>query len=125
MISLDIDRFKAVNDTFGHDIGDVTLKALAQLLKRSCRKNDTACRMGGEEFMMFFPDTSVEAAADIAERLRKEVAAAKIETVGHITISLGVTVWPSGVDSVSQALKRADELMYQAKQAGRNQVVAG
>ena len=59
------------------------------------------------------------------ERLRKEVAAAKIETVGHITISLGVTVWPSGVDSVSQALKRADELMYQAKQAGRNQVVAG
>ena len=125
VISLDIDRFKAVNDTFGHDIGDVTLKALAQLLKRSCRKNDTACRMGGEEFMMFFPETSVEAAADIAERLRKEVAAAKIETVGHITISLGVTAWPSGVDSVSQALKRADELMYQAKQAGRNLVVAG
>jgi diguanylate cyclase (GGDEF)-like protein len=125
VISLDIDHFKAVNDTFGHDIGDVTLKELARLLKRSCRKNDTACRMGGEEFMMLFPDTPLDAATDIAERLRKEVAASEIETVGHITISLGVTVWPAGPDSVSRVLKRADELMYQAKQGGRNRVVAG
>ena len=125
VISLDIDHFKIVNDTYGHDSGDVALRVLAQSLKRSCRKNDTACRLGGEEFLMIFPETSLEVATDIAERLREEVAASEIDTVGHITISLGVTMWLPDDDSVASVLIRADELMYQAKKEGRNRVVAG
>lgn len=123
VVSMDIDHFKRVNDTFGHGVGDVTLRAIAQLMQQNSRTNDLPCRVGGEEFVLLLPGSSLQIAADVAERLRASIAAADIETVGHITVSLGVALWHPAGDSISAVLQRADQLLYQAKQGGRNRVV--
>lgn len=125
VISLDIDHFKRVNDTFGHDTGDDVLRQFAELLRQSCRERDLPCRVGGEEFILLLPEASVRTAIDVAERFRARQEATPIEPVGQITVSLGVVHWsPRGGRSVQDVLKRADELLYQAKQAGRNRVMA-
>lgn len=123
VISMDIDHFKRVNDTFGHGVGDETLRAIANLMKQNSRSNDLPCRIGGEEFVLLLPNSSLRAATDVAERLRASIEAANIDTVGHITVSLGVALWSPGCDSVSAVLEKADQLMYQAKQNGRNRVM--
>ncbi|WP_087500558.1 sensor domain-containing diguanylate cyclase [Pseudomonas sp. SID14000] len=123
VISVDIDHFKQVNDTFGHDVGDETLKAVAELMKQNSRPTDLLCRVGGEEFVLLIPNSSISAAVDIAERLRLSIASTALEAVGHITVSLGVALWRSG-SSMDDAFHRADQLLYRAKQQGRNQVVA-
>ncbi|WLI05272.1 diguanylate cyclase [Pseudomonas sp. FP597] len=123
VVSLDIDHFKRVNDTFGHAVGDETLRAIAALIQQNSRSNDLACRVGGEEFVVLLPNSSLQAAADVAERLRHSIAAATIDTVGHVTVSLGVALWRPGGDSISAVLERADQLLYRAKQDGRNRVV--
>jgi diguanylate cyclase (GGDEF)-like protein len=82
------------------------------------------CRVGGEEFVLLLPNSSLQAATDVAERLRASIEAADIVTVGHITVSLGVALWHPDGDSISAVLERADQLLYQAKQNGRNRVVA-
>ncbi|WP_232001850.1 sensor domain-containing diguanylate cyclase [Shimwellia blattae] len=120
IISVDIDHFKRVNDTFGHDVGDYVLQCLARIMADSCRDTDYACRVGGEEFYLILPDTPVQATIDISERIRGVVEQTTIEGVGNITISCGVTGWPGEDRSVKAALKKADELMYQAKRNGRN-----
>lgn len=122
VVSLDIDHFKQVNDNFGHDAGDEVLKRLAQLMKDGSREGDELCRVGGEEFLMLLPDVDVEAAARVAERLRRKVEAAVIEPVGRITISLGVAHWPQHGATVEELLKCADAMLYQAKRGGRNRV---
>ena len=124
VISMDIDHFKQVNDTFGHDVGDVTLRTLAQLMQRCCRDVDLACRVGGEEFTLLLPDITTADAALVGERLRVLVEQTEIEMVGHITVSLGVASWPRDGELVAEVMKNADELMYQAKRAGRNRLVA-
>lgn len=124
VVSMDIDHFKRVNDTFGHGVGDQTLRAIAELMQHNSRSNDLPCRVGGEEFVLLLPNSSLQAATDVAERLRASIEAAEIVTVGHITVSLGVALWQPGGDSVSVVLERADKLLYQAKQGGRNRVVA-
>ncbi|MGC5698565.1 diguanylate cyclase [Pseudomonas sp. NFXW11] len=124
IVSMDIDHFKRVNDTYGHAAGDVTLQVIANLMRQNLRSDDLACRVGGEEFMLLLPNSSLRAAADVAERLRASIEAAQIETVGHITVSLGVTLWRPGGVSLADALEKADQLLYQAKQQGRNRVVA-
>ena len=121
---MDIDHFKRVNDTFGHAAGDETLRAIAQLMQQNSRSNDLPCRVGGEEFVLLLPNSSLQAAIDVAERLRASIDAAAIETVGHLTVSLGVALWHPGTDSIAVVLERADQLLYQAKQNGRNCVVA-
>ena len=123
VISVDIDHFKRVNDTFGHDVGDETLRSVAGLMKQNSRPSDLLCRVGGEEFVLLLPDSSIAAAVDIAERLRLSIASTALETVGHITVSLGVALWRSG-DSMEDVFHKADQLLYRAKQQGRNQVVA-
>ncbi|PLQ02438.1 GGDEF domain-containing protein [Cupriavidus pauculus] len=123
VIALDIDHFKRVNDSFGHDIGDVVLQRLADMMRQASRATDLAFRVGGEEFLMLLPDMHTGSAGDAAERLRRLVEQTTIEPVGHITISLGVTTWPHDAASLAEALKDADTLMYQAKQAGRNRTV--
>jgi len=123
VVSMDIDHFKRVNDTFGHGVGDETLRAIAQLMQQNSRTNDLPCRVGGEEFVLLLPGSSLQIAADVAERLRASIAAADIETVGHITVSLGVALWHPTGDSISAVLERADQLLYQAKKGGRNRVV--
>ncbi|WP_460069801.1 sensor domain-containing diguanylate cyclase [Pseudomonas sp. H2_E05] len=123
VVSVDIDHFKRVNDTFGHAVGDHTLRAIAALMQQNSRSNDLACRVGGEEFVLLLPNSSLQAAADVAERLRCSIAAADIDTVGHITVSLGVALWHPASEPISAVLERADRLLYQAKQEGRNRVV--
>ncbi|TFW38588.1 sensor domain-containing diguanylate cyclase [Pseudomonas putida] len=122
VISVDIDHFKAVNDTYGHGAGDETLREVARLMKQASRPDDLVCRLGGEEFALLLPNSSISVAKDVAERLRAVVASAQFETVGHITISLGVALWKTG-EPVIATFEKADQLLYRAKALGRNRVV--
>jgi len=125
VILLDVDRFKSINDTFGHQEGDHTLQQLARLLDRSTREGDIACRYGGDEFVLVLPDTSLGAAIDKAAALRKDFEALERDELPQVTISLGVACSPDHGDEGGQILLVADRALYQAKQRGRNQVCAG
>lgn len=120
LMMLDIDHFKAVNDTFGHDAGDLALRSLALLIKDNIRENDIACRYGGEEFVIIMY-CDVEIAARRAEQIRKVVEVEQIPVVGNITVSIGVAGYLEGMDSEA-FFKLADKMVYDAKESGRNQV---
>ena len=128
VVIADIDHFKRINDSFGHDVGDEVLKEFAARLATNLRSIDMPCRYGGEEFVIAMPNTQAEYAALVAERLRRDVAAAPFQIGGRdpatITASFGVASTGPGIDTVDRLLKRADEALYRAKQAGRNRVVA-
>ncbi len=121
LIMLDIDHFKQINDTFGHDVGDRVLTQLGEILGAEIRGPDRVARWGGEEFMILLPETGLTAAAWAAERLRRHVAVSGFEGPERITISLGVTVC-NGQEERSDLLKRLDDALYRAKQHGRNRV---
>jgi len=125
VLMLDIDKFKSVNDTYGHDIGDVVLKETARVLKASTRRNDTAARMGGEEFFVICPGADLDEARMIGERIRLRVESNHI-TVGefdrNVTISVGVAQSLPGVTDVDHLMRLADEAVYVSKSNGRNQV---
>lgn len=123
VISMDIDHFKRVNDAFGHDVGDKVLQAFADLLRQNCRDGDVPCRVGGEEFILLLPLTGLADAAEVAERIRRSLAEAVMPPAGQVTLSLGVACWTADRSDVAATLKEADELLYQAKQAGRNRVM--
>lgn len=123
VITVDIDYFKRVNDTYGHNVGDLVLKELARLMQECSRSSDIACRVGGEEFLMLVPETNSDSVQQVAERLRSRVADTLMPHGGYITISLGVASWPSDDPSISQVLRYSDEMLYQAKREGRNRVV--
>jgi len=125
----DIDRFKVVNDTYGHDAGDEILKEFAARLRATVRGADLACRYGGEEFVVVMPDTMAEMAANIAERLRMSIEGKPfvLRSSGqeiNITASLGISCNSPNVETPEQLLKEADNALYDAKRAGRNRVVA-
>ena len=127
VIMLDIDHFKHINDTNGHQVGDQVIILLAETITAHLRKSDFAARFGGEEFVILLPSTSLSNAQSMAEKLRKEVETLTLKlaegTEVHFTISLGVsTVEIMTETSVEPALKRADDAMYLAKEAGRNRV---
>ncbi|QXH59141.1 sensor domain-containing diguanylate cyclase [Pseudomonas maumuensis] len=123
VVVLDIDHFKQVNDSHGHDIGDLVLQRLAGLMRGTCREGDLLCRTGGEEFLMLLPGAALEVATAIAGHLRLNVEYTPIEPVGGITISLGVASWqPLAGDDPADTLRRADHALYRAKQQGRNRV---
>lgn len=117
---IDIDHFKQVNDSFGHGAGDRALKSLARIIQSCIRKEDCACRVGGEEFIILLPNTSLRTAYEIAERLRRKVADTQLPDIGSITVSIGIAEWPRQASTPIQALKKADLAMYKAKQQGRN-----
>jgi two-component system cell cycle response regulator len=125
---LDIDFFKSVNDTHGHDAGDDVLREFALRIKRSIRGIDLACRYGGEEFVVIMPETDMAVAAMVAERLRRRIAADPFaiqqgaRTV-PVTISIGIAAMRGKDDNAANILKRADQALYQAKRDGRNRVV--
>ena len=122
-IVLDIDHFKRVNDSHGHEVGDQVLRRLAELMRRCCREGDLLCRTGGEEFLMLLPGASLAVAAVVAERLRVTVQNTPVQPVGSVTVSLGVARWAGEAGSEpAQALSEADRALYQAKQEGRNRV---
>ncbi len=123
-IMLDIDHFKQVNDSFGHDTGDRVLQQIAVILQRMSRASDVVSRFGGEEFLLILPDTPAEAARALAERIRASIAAEALLVDGQriaITVSLGVTTI-AGETDLDQLASEADQAMYQAKRAGRNRV---
>ena len=120
-IAIDIDHFKMVNDTFGHGVGDTVLQELAVLMKASSREHDLCIRVGGEEFLMILPNCTAELTTEIAERLRLNVANHHFATVNEVKISLGIAEWPRHDEDTTNVLKLADEMLYAAKKAGRNQ----
>jgi len=124
---IDMDFFKAVNDTYGHDTGDAVLREFALRLRRNIRGVDLACRYGGEEFVVLMPDTDYRQAQGVAERVRMAVAERSFEIASGrgltITISVGLALNESQVDSPEALLKRADVALYRAKREGRNRVV--
>ena len=128
VLVLDIDFFKAVNDTHGHDAGDDVLREFAVRLKKSIRGIDLACRLGGEEFVVVMPDTDMAVATMVAERLRRRIAADafpihKGEKKVAVTISVGLAAVAGPDDGAANVLKRADQALYRAKRDGRNRVV--
>ncbi|MFN7101737.1 MAG: PleD family two-component system response regulator [Pseudorhizobium sp.] len=125
----DIDRFKQVNDTYGHDVGDEVLKEFASRIRSTVRGADLACRYGGEEFVVVMPDTNADTASMIAERLRSLIENEPFilrssGTKLHITASLGIACNDKGAETPEQLLKQADKALYEAKNGGRNRVVA-
>jgi two-component system cell cycle response regulator len=125
---MDIDHFKAVNDTHGHDIGDEVLREFANRISANIRGIDLACRYGGEEFVVVMPDTDVDFAYTIAERLRKSVETTPIEISRapgalNVTISIGIAASAGGDDNAEKLLHRADQALYRAKREGRNRVL--
>ncbi|MCX8087232.1 MAG: GGDEF domain-containing protein [Rhodocyclaceae bacterium] len=126
VLMLDLDFFKQVNDTHGHEAGDKVIKTLADILQRNVRSSDMAVRYGGEEFMLLLLDTGAEAALKVAEKIRADVEATKIPLPGGMlqkTISIGVAEFPNDSDSFWQVVKFADVALYKAKATGRNKVV--
>lgn len=127
LLVIDIDHFKVINDTHGHLLGDKVLRAIAQILRACVRGGDVAARIGGEEFAVLLPETPVNGAVAVAEKIRAAIGKMRLkridrdESVGDISVSVGVGSVNSG-DTFEQSLERADAALYAAKRAGRNQV---
>ncbi len=128
VLVLDIDYFKSVNDTYGHDAGDDVLREFAIRLRKSIRNIDLACRYGGEEFVIVMPETDMGVATMVAERLRRRIAAEPFAIqqdmrLLDVTISIGIAARQEAGDTAATILKRADQALYRAKRDGRNRVV--
>jgi two-component system cell cycle response regulator len=126
---LDIDHFKSVNDTHGHDAGDDVLREFATRVRKSIRGIDLACRLGGEEFVIIMPETDMGVATIVAERLRRRIASEAFPIhqgakALEVTISIGIAALDAADDNAASILKRADQALYRAKRDGRNRVVA-
>jgi diguanylate cyclase (GGDEF)-like protein len=125
LLMCDIDRFKSVNDTYGHDAGDEVIKTVADILQKQKRGSDIAGRLGGEEFALVLPEATLDSAAAAGERLRKLVADRVIAAGGEripVTISVGASICHATTAGVEELLKQADLALYEAKRAGRNRV---
>lgn len=131
VLMLDIDHFKRVNDTYGHQAGDVTLSTLSNLVKTSLRDLDVVARYGGEEFLVICTNTGVDGAALVAERLRHLVESHQVEIPDgsggsqtiQISISIGVAALSASIDSKEKLVQAADQALYRAKEEGRNRVI--
>ena len=124
---VDLDGFKTINDTHGHDVGDMALRQAAATLRGALRAQDLICRTGGDEFLVLCPDTDLKAAMLVAERLRVAVQASPVETGGpqiFLTASVGVAMRVPAMGSVDALIKCADDSVYRAKQRGRNCIAA-
>jgi two-component system cell cycle response regulator len=128
VLIVDIDFFKKINDTYGHDAGDEVLREFASRMRAKVRGMDLVARFGGEEFVVVMPDTDLALASGIAERLRETVAGDPFVVAGGrmaipVTISIGIGTFDRGDDTPNTILKRADTALYRAKKDGRNRVV--
>jgi diguanylate cyclase len=129
LVMCDIDHFKRVNDAFGHQVGDELIKMFARVIEASIRDEDTVIRYGGEEFAIILPMTDLEAAASIAERIRRQFESKRLtiretnQKIGQLTASFGVAQYRQA-DNVDVLVQRADAKLYEAKSSGRNRVVS-
>lgn len=125
-LMLDIDHFKAINDTHGHLAGDLVIQRVAQVLKKTVRANDIICRFGGEEFIVFLADHGRTDGLNAAERMRASIADEEIQLeqgeLVRVTVSIGGSI-KSTINDINNAIREADAAMYRAKAAGRNQIV--
>lgn len=121
IILFDIDHFKKINDTYGHDKGDYVLKTIAQISKKTLRKSDYIIRWGGEEFLIILPETDLKGAINVAEKIRTNVENFYFKDIGRVTVSLGVAQIKTN-ENIDSAIKRGDEALYLAKNKGRNRV---
>jgi diguanylate cyclase (GGDEF)-like protein/PAS domain S-box-containing protein len=128
VVMLDLDRFKVVNDNYGHEAGDVLLRSFGELLRRSVRGEDVACRWGGEEFALLLPEATLEVTRERAEEVRQSVKELKVQyqdsTLGPVTVSLGVAIFPDQGLSGQSVLRAADAALYQSKASGRDRVTS-
>ena len=125
---MDIDHFKSINDTYGHDVGDLVLKEVATHCREALRKSDILCRYGGEEFVVVLPGTDLDNAFRVAERLRETIASQPIqltESELKVTFSLGITTHQADDNDLEIMLQRADKALYEAKSSGRNRTKIG
>ncbi|QAR32039.1 PAS domain S-box protein [Geovibrio thiophilus] len=123
VILIDVDGFKSINDSYGHQTGDIVLREAAEVLRNNIRKTDTIGRWGGEEFLIICPETDLEGSVRLAEKLRTAVAGYEFMIVGSVTCSIGVTEYEENAGE-SVMMKAADQALYQAKREGRNRVVS-
>ena len=121
ILLLDLDHFKRVNDTYGHDKGDVVLHKAAYNLRNACRDEDIVARFGGEEFIVLLPETDLEGIRPVAQRIQETFRTTKMMADLFVTVSIGIAVYPvCGATSIQQMIKFADEALYHAKNTGRN-----
>jgi diguanylate cyclase (GGDEF)-like protein/PAS domain S-box-containing protein len=126
LIMMDIDNFKCINDTHGHEAGDQVLRSLAGFILSRIRLSDTACRFGGDEFVIVMPEAAIGLAYERGEKLLREVEARPMTEAGmtgHLTISAGISVFPAHGASMEELLRSADQALYLAKSQGRNRVI--
>ena len=130
VVILDLDHFKSFNDTFGHDAGDLLLREVGTLLAKNSRAGDIACRFGGEEFVVIFPEAPLNIVIELSEQLRTVILALQLQhfgqSLGQVSASFGVAAFPEHGSTTEELLRAADKALYKAKAAGRNRVeVAG
>lgn len=121
LIMFDIDHFKKVNDTYGHDVGDSVIKNIVDVVNKNIRTTDIFVRWGGEEFIILCPETDSSSASTLAEKLRSAIEATQFDKVGRVTCSFGVAIY-SNKESGDNLIKRSDDALYMAKNQGRNRV---
>ncbi|GEM_PF-2990693 len=122
LIMFDVDHFKKINDSCGHEAGDIVLSGVVSTIKPMVRETDLFARWGGEEFMILTPDTGKRGATEFAERIRKRISGTNFEKIGYLTCSFGVSSYEEN-ESGDDLLRRVDGALYEAKQSGRNRVV--
>jgi len=126
VLMMDIDHFKAFNDTFGHEAGDVVLREVADCFRQAVRSEDVVCRYGGEEFVIIIPEANAEIAAERAEVIRHAVGKLRVhfkgEPLRQISLSIGIAIYPSAARDVADLIRVADQALYEAKRAGRDRV---
>ena len=127
VILIDLDHFKRVNDTYGHEAGDEVLKILSVALSEQCRRGDFACRYGGEEFVIVMPNINLEIAYERAENIRRSLNSMRVPYGQYhltITISTGIACYPINGETRESILRAADQAMYGAKEAGRDHILS-
>jgi diguanylate cyclase (GGDEF)-like protein len=125
LLALDIDKFKSINDRYGHDVGDKVLKTVADVLRSTSRTSDITARIGGEEFTLLLPETNLENACLAAGRFRRAVAERLVQIGDHslsVTVSIGLSSARQGMTGMPELMKQADLGLYEAKRTGRNRV---
>ncbi|MCR8658744.1 sensor domain-containing diguanylate cyclase [Paenibacillus endoradicis] len=123
IVILDIDHFKRVNDTYGHSVGDEVLKFLADRMREVARKDDICCRYGGEEFVLLLQHMNEDEAFEVAEKLRRTIESTLSPCGDYITISAGISAYPTTTTNLSDLFDAADQCLYEAKNSGRNQCI--